>query len=454
MSVLLDALRRSEMSLAAPTASAPPDRSDAPDTLTLGPGRLPSEPSDSPVLTAPPAMPEQPGQPGPLDMGTAPAGAPSPAQAARNLLNASGPAVAHSARQRKLWLGAGAAVLLLPMAGWLGWMVWEDAQPTSTLALAPPPDVPALPAGEPLPDNAPPAAPMPPAGDAAAVAEPSPAVPLEAPRAVATPFAPAPAVAVPAKVERAPVQPARPAAPSPSAAPAAASASASAAAASTPTKPVAAPPARGAAARAPVAAPPTAQPLLVRSEANRQLQDAWTALGQGDATRALSLYRQVLTERPDDPDAALGVAVALHRQKNLPEAWVAYQRSLKLWPDNATARTGLLAILSESDAQTAESRLNEWVQARPRDAAAQAALGNLLGRQSRWAEALPWLARAQSLEPMQATYAYNLAVALDQSRRYTEAVQHYQLALQLGGAGVPVQHISSRLRELAYLGTP
>jgi Flp pilus assembly protein TadD len=194
--------------------------------------------------------------------------------------------------------------------------------------------------------------------------------------------------------------------------------------------------------------------LLVRSEANRQLQEAWTALGQGDAPRALSLYRQVLAERPDDPDATLGVAVALHRQKNLPEAWVAYQRSLKLWPDNATARTGLLAILSESDAPTAESRLNEWVQERPRDAAAQAALGNLLGRQSRWAEALPWLTRAQSLEPTQATYAYNLAVALDQSRRYPEAARQYQLALQLGGVGVPVQQISNRLRELTEMGAP
>ena len=202
------------------------------------------------------------------------------------------------------------------------------------------------------------------------------------------------------------------------------------------------------------AAPASAPPLVVRSEANRQLQDAWTALGQGDAAHALGLYRQVLAERPDDPDATLGVAVALHQQKNLTEAWAAYQRSLKLWPDNATARTGLLAILSESDALTAESRLTEWVQSRPRDAAAQAALGNLLGRQARWADALPWLARAQSLEPAQATYAYNLAVALDQSHRYAEAARHYQMALQLGGAGVPVPQVKNRLQELGELGEP
>jgi tetratricopeptide (TPR) repeat protein len=194
--------------------------------------------------------------------------------------------------------------------------------------------------------------------------------------------------------------------------------------------------------------------MLVRSQAQQRLQDAWVALGQSKPQQALALYREVLTERPDDPDATLGVAVALHQQKNLPAAWTAYQRSLQLWPDNATARTGLLAILAESDATTAESRLKEWVQSRPRDAAAQAALGNLLGRQGRWADALPLLTQAQSLEPGLATYAYNLAVALDQSHRYTEAARQYQLALQLGGAGVPVQAVKARLNDLSDPLTP
>jgi tetratricopeptide (TPR) repeat protein len=115
---------------------------------------------------------------------------------------------------------------------------------------------------------------------------------------------------------------------------------------------------------------------LVRSQTQSQLQSAWSALRQGDAARAQALYQQVLASRPDDPDATLGLAVSLHRQRQLEAAWVAYQRSLQMWPDNETARTGMLAILSESDPDTAESRLQEWVQSRPRDAAAQAALGN------------------------------------------------------------------------------
>lgn len=196
------------------------------------------------------------------------------------------------------------------------------------------------------------------------------------------------------------------------------------------------------------AAPDGRPAQLVRSQTQSQLQSAWSALRQGDAARAQALYQQVLASRPDDPDATLGLAVSLHRQRQLEAAWVAYQRSLQMWPDNETARTGMLAILSESDPDTAESRLQEWVQSRPRDAAAQAALGGLLGRQGRWAQALGPLTLAQSLAPDNASHAYNLAVALDQVRRYDDALQMYRFALQSGAAGVSSQALEHRIAEL------
>lgn len=392
MSLMLDAMRRMQ----AQPATPPPSQSDA------GNGA---------------AVPD----------GSGAAGADSAAkarEAAQSLLTARPQSASSRAgRQRKWLMAAGAAVLLLPMGGWLGWMVWDASQPSTFVALPVPVPVP-VPAPVPEHSVQNQASAQNAQAEAAIVSDGTNAV--EAVPAPAVEKAVAPTAAQPAS---------RPRSSKPASAPAVGTQKAPALAAAT-------------------AAAASPAPLVVRSEANRQLQDAWTALGQGDAQRALGLYRQVLAERPDDPDAALGVAVALHQQKNLTEAWAAYQRSLKLWPDNATARTGLLAILSESDALTAESRLTEWVQSRPSDAAAQAALGNLLGRQARWADALPWLTRAQLLEPAQATYAYNLAVALDQSRRYPEAVRHYQMALQLGGAGVPVPQLKIRLQELDELGEP
>ena len=79
---------------------------------------------------------------------------------------------------------------------------------------------------------------------------------------------------------------------------------------------------------------------------------------------------------------------------------------------------------------------------------AQAALGNLLGRQGRWAQALGPLTLAQSLAPDSAPHAYNLAVALDQARRYDDALQMYRYTLQLGAAGVSAQALERRIAEL------
>lgn len=408
----------------------------------------------------PPALSSDAGNGAAVPDGTGAAGGDSAAkarEAAQSLLTARPEPASRTGRQRKWLLAAGAAALLLPMGGWLGWMMWEASQP-STFAVVPAP----FPAPEPtsapapLPENAAQNQPVVQSGQTqAAIAPDVPKAeavpPPTAGKTVTTPTAALSASRPP------PSSPEKPAKTKPVLAVADTAPGATAARPPPLAKPAPAPAVgtrKAPALASATAAPASAPPLVVRSEANRQLQDAWTALGQGDAARALGLYRQVLAERPDDPDASLGVAVALHQQKNLTEAWSAYQRSLKLWPDNATARTGLLAILSESDALTAESRLTEWVQSRPRDAAAQAALGNLLGRQARWADALPWLARAQSLEPAQATYAYNLAVALDQSHRYAEAARHYQMALQLGGAGVPVPQVKNRLQELDELGEP
>ncbi len=318
------------------------------------------------------------------------------------------------------------AGLVLAGASWLGWQYWMDAQRSSLM----------------------PVASSVPAPQAQGVVEPPP----EAMPAASEPAAPAPEAAMATAPPTAPAVPAPPSAPVAAVAP-------------TPPVPQPQPPAQAAAPvartaepaparrEAPASAPAASAPAarLVRSQAPQQLQDAWAALRQGNAAQAQSLYQQVLAERPDDPDATLGLAVSLHRQHQLDAAWAAYQRSLQLWPDNETARTGLLTLLSESEPGTAESRLQEWVQAHPRDADAQAALGRLLGRQGRWAEAMGPLALAQALAPSSAAHAYNLAVALDQARRYEDALRLYRQALQLGAVGVPVKAAQRRIDELQEL---
>ena len=456
MSLLLDALQRSEQRplTLAPTDHTPPIQTQ-PDAA--------APPTVAGSVVAPAAQHTSRA----AAASTAQAAPGAARQAAQTMVGAASPSVAQAPRVRarrlvlSLLLG-----LLLAVVSWFGWQYWQSSQ-HSMLAVAPSA---AQPVGG---DGAAPGA----VGAAAPNDAQAPADPASAALAgggdasgtvgTAGPVAPTPPATLPARqpvgavplasekgvppeprVPRTPVRSAAAVETNQALAPAAqgvpAESSKSSGAVPAPASGAAA--ASGSTGKLPAALPQDAR--LVRSEAQRNLQNAWTALGQGDAVRAQALYQQVLAERPDDPDATLGLAVALHRQRQLEPAWVAYQRSLHLWPENETARTGLLAILSESDPVTAESRLQEWVQTRPRDAAAQSALGNLLGRQGRWADALGPLTQAHSLAPERAAHAYNLAVALDQARRYEDALRMYRQALQIGGTGIPVKAIENRLQDL------
>lgn len=459
MSLLLDALQRSEKR---PLSLAPTDD----PAVALAPSS-PAEPTPTAGAFAPVGGAQPPVAPPiaatPAHGAAAVVTADTARQAAQAMVgtaasgHASASIPAPQARVRRL-VAALLGGMFLAVVTWFGWQYWQTTQTSMVLAAPSVPQPVGEGAGALLSEQA-----AGPAADAASAAD---TMPSEGGLATATPVpaesgamalaahnnavsTPDPSSAAPGARPRA----ATPEEPSPRRAPAVAAAQASVAPtqeAGQPVQPPSAPRSRAATAerKEAVAQSRPASPLLVRSEAQRHLQNAWTALGQGDVVRAQALYQQVLAERPDDPDATLGLAVALHRQRQLEPAWMAYQRSLHLWPDNETARTGLLSILSESDPATAESRLQEWVQTRPRDAAAQSALGNLLGRQGRWADALGPLTLAQSLAPERAAHAYNLAVVLDQSRRYAEALRMYRLALQIGGTGIPVKSIEHRLDDL------
>ncbi|WP_313069950.1 tetratricopeptide repeat protein [Melaminivora sp.] len=440
-----------------PTPQEPPAPVSSAAPLSGTAGQPSGRQASSPSTNAAPA------DGAPPRAGTPPAASTQAARdAAQAMVAARAPALPPGARTRRLvWsLVAG---LVLGAAAWLGWQYWQSLHPGSSLLPAQPAPLAELPppADEALLNDAEPDEPAPllaetPADPAAAPGggEQAPVMPGAAPLPSVGPTAPAataPAAEAPAarprerRGENAKLQAER-------AAHTAALAAAAAAAPAPATGTSASPPSQvtGPAHTGRVAAP--GQPAaLVRSHAAQRLQEGWSALRQGDAPRAQALYQQVLAERPDDPDATLGLAVALHRQRQFEPAWAAYQRSLQLWPDNETARNGMLAILSESEPATAESRLQEWVQERPRDAAAQAALGALLGRQGRWSEALGALTLAQSLAPASAAHAYNLAVGLDQVRRYDDALRMYRQALQLGAAGTTARAAQRRMAELQEL---
>ena len=194
---------------------------------------------------------------------------------------------------------------------------------------------------------------------------------------------------------------------------------------------------------------------VAKSELAFELANAWALLERGQWAEAEADYRRIIgRSKIAEPDAVLGLAVALHRQKRWADALAAYETSLRVWPGNPVASSAILDILAHTNAANAESRLKQWIADRPQDAAAFSTYGLLLGRKASWPDAVGMLRRARELEPSNGIYAYNLAVALDQSQRHAEAVQQYQAALGLVGLGGVAPLIKARLLELAQMGRP
>lgn len=195
--------------------------------------------------------------------------------------------------------------------------------------------------------------------------------------------------------------------------------------------------------------------FLARRLDDGALESAYAALLAGRLDEARRLYQERLTAQPDDRDALLGLAYIAHRSGQREAAIDYYQRALRQDPDQAQAQAGLLMLQGGTDLLRAASRAQDSAERHPQSAATLAALGATWVGAGRWSDAALLFARAQNLEPGNATHAYNLAVCLDHLHRYGQAQAQYQRALQLAtqtpdaaGSGFERATVLQRLVQL------
>ena len=150
---------------------------------------------------------------------------------------------------------------------------------------------------------------------------------------------------------------------------------------------------------------------------------------EGRFDEAQRHYAQALQGDPRNVDALLGLALIASRQGRGAQAESLYLRALDANPADPDAQAGLINLRGQGDPQQAESRLKTLLASQPESSALHFALGNLLSRQSRWAEAQQAYFRAWATAPENADIVYNLAVSLDHLRQNRLAAQHYRMAL-------------------------
>lgn len=154
-----------------------------------------------------------------------------------------------------------------------------------------------------------------------------------------------------------------------------------------------------------------------------------------------------------DVDAIVGSAAIAAAAGRRAEARDRFEQALKVDPRHSDAAAGLLALVARDNPQRAEQMLLQAIAQSPAPAL-YFALGNVYAGQSDWRRARGAYERALALMPINADYAYNLAVAHDHLAQYGAALQNYRAALasRLDAVhpGFDVERVQQRIAHLEH----
>jgi protein O-GlcNAc transferase len=152
----------------------------------------------------------------------------------------------------------------------------------------------------------------------------------------------------------------------------------------------------------------------------------------GRVLEAEKLYRQVLAQAPDDPDALNLLGVACHQQGRREEALRLLARAIQVNPNLATAHANLATTLRE------HGRMREAVDAYRRSAAlapdvalTHLGLGEALENLGQLEEAVLAYRRAAQLDPGLFDAHFDVGRALHRLERFAEAVAAFEVCVQL-----------------------
>jgi serine/threonine protein kinase/tetratricopeptide (TPR) repeat protein len=192
------------------------------------------------------------------------------------------------------------------------------------------------------------------------------------------------------------------------------------------------------------------------------------ALGQaGRGAEGEAVLRDLIRQRPDNPEMWSYLGIVLDGQKKLGEAETAYRTAIALQPDFALAYVGLGAMLQERKKLSAEaeaafrtaialqpdlveahcnlgialSHQEKWdaaeapyrtaIALQPDFAKAYDGLGTVLGRQKKLGEAEAAHRKAIEIQPELASAHYNLGVVLQAQQKLREAEAAYRKAIEI-----------------------
>lgn len=187
--------------------------------------------------------------------------------------------------------------------------------------------------------------------------------------------------------------------------------------------------------------PPAPDPNVARG---------YAALQGNTLDKAEQAYEQALRSDPKNVDALLGLAAIAQRQGRQGDAERLQQLAYEADPKDSAAQAAVVATAT-GDTVVLESRLRNLLANQPESPPLNFALGILLSRQNRWAEAQQAYFNAVAGDGDNPDFLFNLAVSLDHLRQPKLAAQHYRMALEAAErrpATFDLVRVQKRLQEL------
>ena len=153
---------------------------------------------------------------------------------------------------------------------------------------------------------------------------------------------------------------------------------------------------------------------------------------EGQVHAAAEIYRRILEQVPDHPEALHFQGVALHQLGRSEEGLVSLRRAVALAPDYVGAYNNLGNVLKEKGRTgEAEEAYRRVIELEPRNGDGFNNLGVVLKEQGRLEEAFNAYQQAIALEPRHADAWHNLGNVLKKLNRVEEALDAYRQAITL-----------------------
>jgi len=170
-----------------------------------------------------------------------------------------------------------------------------------------------------------------------------------------------------------------------------------------------------------------------QAEESRVLEQAMRLHRAGRLEPAISIYRQVLEDNPDHPDALHYLGMACHSTGDFEQAIAHIGKALTIAPAYVEALNNLGVIYqSMGRLEEAENCYSRVIEIRPEHSDSHNNLGVVLKSQGRLRDAGASFEQALALDPNHARAHHNLGNLYRRAKHHDEAIFHFRAAIDAG----------------------